>query len=87
MRERLRKHWFTWSVLGLGFAFLYLPIFILMAYSFNESKLATVWSGFSFKWYVKLFNDARYRGAGASGSRSGPRPARWAGTWVAGDGP
>ena len=57
MSGRLRKHWFAWSVLGLGFAFLYLPIFILMVYSFNESKLATVWSGFSFKWYVKLFND------------------------------
>ncbi|RZA09959.1 MAG: ABC transporter permease subunit, partial [Proteobacteria bacterium] len=57
MKDRLRKHWFAWCVLGLGFAFLYLPIFILMAYSFNESKLATVWSGFSFKWYVKLFND------------------------------
>ena len=30
MSERLRKHWFAWSVLGLGFAFLYLPILILM---------------------------------------------------------
>ena len=47
----------NWTVLGLGFAFLYIPVFILMVYSFNESRLATVWSGFSFKWYVELFRD------------------------------
>ncbi len=51
------RHWLTWSVLALGFAFLYVPILILMAYSFNESKLASVWSGFSFKWYGALFRD------------------------------
>ncbi len=47
----------NWTVLGLGFAFLYIPVFILMVYSFNESRLATVWSGFSFKWYGELFRD------------------------------
>jgi putrescine transport system permease protein len=52
-----RTHWLTWSVLALGFAFLYVPILILMIYSFNESKLASVWSGFSFKWYGALFRD------------------------------
>ena len=36
-----------WTVLGLGFAFLYIPILILIVYSFNESRLASVWSGFS----------------------------------------
>jgi putrescine transport system permease protein len=41
----------------LGFAFLYVPILSLIVYSFNESKLVTVWSGFSFKWYVSLIND------------------------------
>jgi putrescine transport system permease protein len=41
----------------LGFAFLYLPVVILMVYSFNESRLATVWSGFSFKWYGALLRD------------------------------
>ncbi|MCC7247170.1 MAG: ABC transporter permease subunit [Lysobacter sp.] len=46
-----------WSVLGLGFAFLYLPILILIVYSFNESRLASVWSGFSFKWYGELLRD------------------------------
>lgn len=45
------------SVLALGFAFLYLPILLLMVYSFNESRLATVWSGFSTKWYGELFRD------------------------------
>ncbi|MES2671828.1 MAG: ABC transporter permease subunit [Pseudomonadota bacterium] len=52
-----RTHWLRWSVLALGFAFLYVPILILMIYSFNESKLASVWSGFSFKWYGALFRD------------------------------
>ena len=41
----------------LGFAFLYLPIVLLVIYSFNESKLVTVWGGFSTKWYVSLFHN------------------------------
>jgi len=41
----------------LGFAFLYLPIVLLVVFSFNESKLVTVWAGFSTKWYVALFNN------------------------------
>lgn len=53
----LRHRSLTWLVLGFGFAFLYLPILILMVYSFNESRLATVWSGFSVKWYGELFRD------------------------------
>ncbi len=40
-----------------GFAFLYLPIVLLIIYSFNESKLVTVWAGFSTKWYVELFRN------------------------------
>jgi putrescine transport system permease protein len=46
----------TLILLG-GFAFLYLPIFLLIVYSFNESRLVTVWSGFSIKWYGELFAD------------------------------
>ncbi|MDQ1092713.1 putrescine transport system permease protein [Xanthomonas sacchari] len=46
-----------WAVLGAGFAFLYLPILLLMVYSFNASKLATVWAGFSTKWYGELLRD------------------------------
>ncbi len=53
----LRERWPTWLILGIGFAFLYVPVFILMVYSFNESRLATVWSGFSLKWYGELFRD------------------------------
>lgn len=57
------KRWPTWLVLGLGFAFLYLPILVLMFYSFNENKLATVWSGFSLKWYGKLLQNEQMLGA------------------------
>ncbi len=41
----------------LGFAFLYLPIVLLIIYSFNESRLVTVWGGFSTKWYVSLMHN------------------------------
>ncbi len=41
----------------LGLAFLYLPIVILVVFSFNASKLVTVWGGFSTQWYVSLFNN------------------------------
>ncbi len=47
----------SWTVLLAGFLFLYAPIIILMVYSFNESRLVTVWSGFSTKWYAELFRD------------------------------
>jgi len=41
----------------LGFAFLYLPIVLLVIYSFNESRLVTVWSGFSTRWYGELLSN------------------------------
>jgi putrescine transport system permease protein len=41
----------------LGFAFLYLPIVLLVVFSFNESKLVTIWAGFSVKWYVQLMQN------------------------------
>lgn len=52
----------TWSRFNvtsivLGFAFLYLPIVLLIVFSFNESKLVTVWGGFSTKWYVSLYHN------------------------------
>ncbi len=46
------------TMLIVGFVFLYAPILSLIVYSFNESKLVTVWAGFSFKWYGELFRDA-----------------------------
>ena len=55
----MRLSWFNVTSLTLGFAFLYLPMLILITYSFNESKLVTVWAGFSTKWYGELLqNDA-----------------------------
>lgn len=44
--------------LALGLAFLYLPIVILVIYSFNASRLVTVWGGWSLRWYEEFFNDA-----------------------------
>ena len=44
----------------LGFAFLYAPIIILVIYSFNASKLVTVWAGFSTKWYGELFRNEQF---------------------------
>lgn len=42
---------------AFGFLFLYAPIVALIVYSFNESKLVTVWGGWSLKWYVELFKN------------------------------
>ncbi|WP_434628114.1 ABC transporter permease subunit [Chromobacterium sp. CV08] len=53
----------SFLVLGLGYTFLYLPIALLVLYSFNESKLVTVWSGFSTKWYAALLDDDELIGA------------------------
>ena len=46
------------TALALGLAFLYLPIAVLVIYSFNDSRLVTVWSGASLRWYRELFHDA-----------------------------
>ena len=43
----------------LGLVFLYAPIVVLVAYSFNASRLVTVWGGFSTRWYRALFQDAQ----------------------------
>ena len=52
-----RFTWFNATALTLGFAFLYLPILILVVYSFNASRLVTVWGGFSTEWYAALFRN------------------------------
>src|SRR6201986_2585697 len=49
---------FNVASLTLGLAFLYLPIVILVIYSFNASRLVTVWGGWSLHWYRELFNDS-----------------------------
>ena len=61
--SHVARRWPTWVILGLGFGFLYLPILVLMFYSFNENKLATVWSGLSLKWYGKLLQNEQMLGA------------------------
>lgn len=48
---------FNIASIVLGFAFLYIPILLLIIYSFNASKLVTVWAGFSTQWYVEAFNN------------------------------
>ncbi|MCJ2025906.1 ABC transporter permease [Methylobacterium sp. J-067] len=48
----------TRTALWLGLGFLYAPILVLVAYSFNASALVTVWGGFSARWYTALFSDA-----------------------------
>lgn len=50
---------FPLSMLAFGYAFLYLPIAVLMIYSFNDNRLVTVWSGFSTRWYGELFRNAQ----------------------------
>ena len=55
--------WFNTLTLTLGFAFLYIPMLILILYSFNAGKLVTVWSGFSFKWYGELFQNEAFLNA------------------------
>jgi putrescine transport system permease protein len=54
---------FRTLVLALGFAFLYIPIVSLIVYSFNKSRLVTVWGGFSTKWYGALLQNEQILGA------------------------
>jgi putrescine transport system permease protein len=57
------RSWFRLFALVVGFAFLYIPILSLVVYSFNESKLVTVWAGFSTKWYGELLRNQQILGA------------------------
>ena len=44
-------------MVAFGYAFLYVPIISVMIYSFNDSRLVTLWGGFSVRWYVELFQN------------------------------
>ena len=55
-----RFTWFNATSLTLGFAFLYIPILLLVVYSFNESRLVTVWGGWSTKWYGEVLRDEQF---------------------------
>jgi len=48
-----------YGLLGLAYAFLYVPIVVMIIYSFNASRLVTVWGGFSTKWYGELVKDEK----------------------------
>lgn len=54
MTSRFGKAW-----LIAGYTFLYLPIATLIVFSFNKSKMVTLWGGFSFKWYGVIFHDSQ----------------------------
>lgn len=51
------KHLLQRTYLVLVFGFMYLPIAVLIAYSFNENKSRAVFTGFSLKWYASLFHN------------------------------
>lgn len=64
---RARRFPVVLTAMAFGYAFLYGPIVSLVVYSFNESKLVSVWGGFSTKWYGELLrNDALLTAAGQS---------------------
>ncbi len=52
-----RQSRFLLSVLAFGYAFLYVPIVLVVVYSFNDSRLVTVWGGFSTRWYGELLRN------------------------------
>ena len=54
---------FGLGALLFGFAFLYAPIVLLVVYSFNASRLVTVWAGFSTRWYGELVHDEGFGAA------------------------
>jgi putrescine transport system permease protein len=55
----MTRGWFLPLACFMGFAFLYLPILSLIVFSFNDSRLVTVWGGFSTRWYGVLLNDTQ----------------------------
>lgn len=58
-----RLSWFNVTTLTVGFAFLYIPMIILVIYSFNGGRLVTVWAGFSTKWYGELLQNEEFLNA------------------------
>ncbi|HNP62701.1 MAG TPA: ABC transporter permease subunit [Woeseiaceae bacterium] len=52
-----RQSRFVISVLSFGYAFLYVPLILVIVYSFNDSRIATIWGGFSTRWYGELLRN------------------------------
>ena len=65
MTMNARRMSFSFTVLLFGIAFLYLPMIVLIAYSFNASPLVSVWGGFSTQWYGSLAHNRQVLEAGA----------------------
>ncbi|MFG0822617.1 MULTISPECIES: ABC transporter permease subunit [Pseudomonas] len=59
----MKRFSFSKLMLVLGLLFIYLPMLILVIYSFNASKLVTVWGGWSIKWYVGLLDNSQLMGS------------------------
>jgi len=53
MKKKRMPHWLVLLLL----VFLYMPILVLITYSFNEGRTGAKWTGFTFKWYIELFRD------------------------------
>ncbi len=52
-----RQSRFVLTALSFGYAFLYVPLLLVVIYSFNDSRIATIWGGFSVRWYGELFRN------------------------------
>lgn len=61
-----KNHKILWLVAALVYGFLYLPLMIVVVYSFNDSRLNAEWIGFTLKWYSVLLNDEQMLGAAAN---------------------
>ncbi|EJM40275.1 ABC-type spermidine/putrescine transport system, permease component II [Pseudomonas sp. GM33] len=59
----MKRFRFSSLMLVVGLLFIYLPMLILVIYSFNASKLVTVWGGWSIKWYVGLLDNSQLMGS------------------------
>src|SRR5690606_17947687 len=61
--QTMKRYSFSNLILVLGLVFIYLPMVILVIYSFNASRLVTVWGGWSLKWYIGLLDNTQLMGA------------------------
>lgn len=72
IRQKFNQNVLTFLAIGV-FLFLYVPIAVLIIYSFNENRFVSVWTGFSLQWYAELFQDSQMGSA--------LRLSLWVATW------
>jgi putrescine transport system permease protein len=53
----VKSRYLVFGIVAFGYAFLYIPVMLLVLFSFNESRLVTVWGGFSTRWYGELLSN------------------------------